>query len=49
MIVTHRPNVLAIVDKLLVMSDGEVEIIGPRDEVVDTLRKKIVRPVALQA
>lgn len=48
-IVTHRPNVLAIVDKLLVMSDGEVEIIGPRDEVVDTLRKKIVRPVALQA
>jgi len=48
-IVTHRPNVLAIVDKLLVMSDGEVEIIGSRDEVVDTLRKKIVRPVALQA
>jgi ABC-type protease/lipase transport system fused ATPase/permease subunit len=48
-IVTHRPNVLAIMDKILVMSDGEVEAIGPRDEVVDILRKKIVRPVALQA
>jgi ATP-binding cassette subfamily C exporter for protease/lipase len=48
-IVTHRPNVLAVVDKLLVMNDGEVEMIGPREEVVDTLRKKIVRPVAVPA
>ena len=48
-VVTHRPNVLALLDKLLVMSDGSVDMIGPRDEVVDSLRKKNVRPVAASA
>ena len=33
-IVTHRPSILAQVDKLLVMRDGRAEMYGPREEVL---------------
>lgn len=39
-IVTHRPSLLAAVDKVLVMRDGAVELFGPRDQVLG----KVVRP-----
>jgi len=38
-IITHRATVLAYVDKLLVMSDGRVQLQGPRDEVLQELNK----------
>jgi PrtD family type I secretion system ABC transporter len=33
-IVAHRVSVLSVVDKLLLMRDGRLELFGPRDEVV---------------
>ena len=33
-IISHRPSVLANVDKLLVMRDGQMELFGPRNEVM---------------
>lgn len=41
-IVTHRPMLLATVDKVLVLRDGAVELFGPRDQVLS----KVVRPAA---
>lgn len=40
-IVSHRPSVLATVDKLLVLADGQIEMFGTRDEVMS----KLPRPV----
>lgn len=39
-IITHRPNVLAAVDKLLVLNDGAMQVYGPRDEVLAHLQQK---------
>lgn len=36
-IVTHRPSVLAQVDKVLVIRDGRAEMYGPRDEVLSKM------------
>jgi ATP-binding cassette subfamily C protein EexD len=45
-VITHRPSVLAKVDKLLVMKDGRAEMYGPREAV---LPKLIAAPVAGQS
>ncbi|QEL26425.1 type I secretion system permease/ATPase [Bosea sp. F3-2] len=39
--VTHRPNTLTVVDSLLVLKDGMIEVMGPRHEVM----ARVVRPV----
>ena len=36
-LVTHRPSVLAVVDKLLVLQDGTQKMFGPRDQVLKAL------------
>lgn len=36
-LVTHRPNVLAVVDKLLVLQDGTQKLFGQRDQVLKAL------------
>ncbi|MBB1518962.1 type I secretion system permease/ATPase [Aquipseudomonas guryensis] len=36
-LVTHRPNVLAVVDKLLVLQEGTQKMFGPRDQVLKAL------------
>lgn len=36
-VVSHRPNTLQVVDKLLFMRDGLGELFGPRDEVIARL------------
>lgn len=38
-VITHRANVLQVVDKLLVMNDGSVMTYGPKDQVLQTLTK----------
>lgn len=43
-IISHRPSALGVVDKLLVLRDGVLEIFGPRAEVV----QRLTRPVAPQ-
>jgi len=36
-LVTHRPSVLAVIDKLLVLQDGNQRMFGPRDQVLKAL------------
>ncbi|NEN75766.1 type I secretion system permease/ATPase [Pelistega sp. NLN82] len=38
-VVTHRPQVLKIVNRIIVMDNGKVVIDGPRDAVLEHLRK----------
>ncbi len=45
-VVTHRPTVLASVDKMLVMSFGQVLAFGERDEVISRMRGNRVAAVA---
>jgi ATP-binding cassette, subfamily C, bacterial len=45
-IISHRPNALGVVDKLLVMKEGTAELFGPRNEVIGQLtRLASVKPV----
>jgi ATP-binding cassette, subfamily C, bacterial EexD len=46
-IITHRNNVIAHVDKLLILNDGLVSIYGPKDQVIAHLQQQQV--VATQA
>jgi ATP-binding cassette subfamily C protein len=43
-VVAHRPSAIAGVDRLLMMSQGKVQAIGPKDEV---LSKVLQRPLAI--
>jgi PrtD family type I secretion system ABC transporter len=45
LVITHRPNILASVDYIMVMSGGLAESFGPRDEVLG----KYLRPQAAAA
>jgi PrtD family type I secretion system ABC transporter len=45
LVITHRPNILASVDFIMVMSAGLIESFGPRDEVLG----KYLRPQAVPA
>jgi len=42
--VSHRPNTLGVVDKLLILKDGMVEMFGPRNEVI----AKVTRPALVK-
>lgn len=42
--ISHRPNVLCAVDKVLMLRDGGVQMLGTRDEVFAALRKASVMP-----
>lgn len=49
-IISHRPNTLGAVDKLLFIREGTVEIFGARDEVISRLsRQGNVQPVPVQS
>jgi ATP-binding cassette, subfamily C, bacterial len=43
--ISHRPNTLGAVDKLLLLRDGTAELFGPRDEVI----ARLSRPAPVQA
>jgi ATP-binding cassette subfamily C protein LapB len=45
-VATHRPSLLALVDRLLVFDKGRLVADGPRDEVLSKLRPAVVKPVA---
>jgi ABC-type protease/lipase transport system fused ATPase/permease subunit len=38
-IISHRPNTLGAVDKLLLLRDGALEMFGPRDEIIGRLSR----------
>jgi len=37
-LITHRPGILAVADRLLILQDGKVQADGPRDAVLGALR-----------
>ena len=43
-IISHRPNTLGVVDKILMIRDGAVELLGSRAEVM----ARLMRPVSVQ-
>lgn len=45
-LVAHRPNALAHVDKVAVMRDGSLQMFGPRDEILQELAGQRQRQVA---
>ena len=45
-LITHRPGILAVADRVLVLHEGRVQFEGPRDEVLATLRAAAHRPGA---
>ncbi|MGJ0428298.1 type I secretion system permease/ATPase [Methylobacter sp.] len=47
-IITHRHNVLAKVDKLLILQDGALAVYGPRDQVIAHLQKQNAQPAPRQ-
>ncbi len=44
MVVAHRTAVLNNAHRLMVMQEGEISCVGPRQEVVDELKKRATRP-----
>jgi ATP-binding cassette, subfamily C, bacterial len=44
-IISHRPSTLGVVDRILVIRDGAVELFGPRAEIM----ARLTRPVAVPA
>jgi ATP-binding cassette subfamily C protein len=44
LVVAHRTGVLAAVDKLMVLQEGQVALYGPRDEVIDQISSPGARP-----
>jgi ATP-binding cassette subfamily C exporter for protease/lipase len=38
-VISHRPSLLSVVDKILILNNGSVAAYGPRDEVMEAIRK----------
>ncbi len=43
-IITHRPNLVALADKLLILNQGRVQAYGPRNEIVQSIRATTNKP-----
>ena len=50
-VVTHRTNIVSVVDKLMVLRDGALQLYGPRNDVLTALAKaaQAIQPVIAQA
>jgi PrtD family type I secretion system ABC transporter len=48
-VIAHRPNAIAGVDKLLLLADGEVRAFGPRDEILQQLAPQQVQTLRTKA
>ena len=51
-VITHRSNVLAISEKILLLGEGQIAVYGDRDKVMAVLKdagKLVARPAAAPA
>lgn len=39
-VITHRPQISAVLDYMMVLADGQIQFFGPRDEVLKALNQK---------
>jgi ATP-binding cassette subfamily C exporter for protease/lipase len=42
-VMTHRTSVLAVADKVLMLRDGQTQMVGPRDEVMKALAEAVAK------
>jgi ATP-binding cassette subfamily C protein len=47
-VVAHRPSALAGVDQVLVMRDGKVQMVGPKEEVLRKIRPTSPMPAHMK-
>jgi ABC-type protease/lipase transport system fused ATPase/permease subunit len=47
-LITHRPGILGVTDKILLLTEGQVRAFGPRDDVLRALQGQ-QKPVQQQA
>jgi ABC-type protease/lipase transport system fused ATPase/permease subunit len=40
-VIAHRPHILSLLDKLLVLKEGAVEVFGPRAEIISKLARVV--------
>jgi len=45
-VITHRTNLLAVADQMMIIRDGEMQVCGPRDQVVEAAKKAMVQAAA---
>jgi ATP-binding cassette subfamily C protein LapB len=45
-VVTHKPNLLALVDRIVVVAGHQILLDGPRDTVIEQLRQRAVPSTA---
>jgi ABC-type protease/lipase transport system fused ATPase/permease subunit len=45
-IISHRPATLSVVDKILMIRNGAVELFGPRAEIMARLTRPVIVPAA---
>ena len=48
-LITHRPGIVSVADRLVILQDGQVQHAGPRDEVLHALQaqRQIAQPAAV--
>jgi ATP-binding cassette subfamily C exporter for protease/lipase len=39
-VITHRPQILSVIDYVMVLTEGQIKAFGPRDEVLESLNPK---------
>lgn len=39
-VITHRPQILSVIDHVMILTDGQIKAFGPRDEVMESLNPK---------
>jgi ATP-binding cassette subfamily C exporter for protease/lipase len=42
-LVTHRPQILGLADKLLILREGQMQAFGPRDQVMEALQQAMAK------
>ena len=45
-VITHRSSLLAVADQLMILRDGEMQICGPRDQVLNAAKKAMEQAAA---